>query len=402
MEYDTGEKYLKEIDHVSVLETVDERFNGISALMTKNAVLYGSTVTGLLTGLPIVGDLDIAVSTNEYRSMIGNVAGSVKWIQTDGKTVSEKMSWRPSGHDLVSGSNPGGLVPSSEKKSYAEIKHLPVSNVVTFETINEARVQVMESKTQTGDTLEDSLEIVRKVDFIFCGLAIDRYGRVLEVLPNAYEDCIQRVIRMSEYNPEMSSERLQARITKYMARGYSLATSIDEIMRKLANTRGDYMRAQAAKGKDKKKRTLKTQTPGFRYKLDTKAGTVILVSSAVVHIVGSKGSIRDIFNSFASRDYGSKIVYENTPSGGMRFWRNKTGLDVRMAQELMSNVYNYLAARHNLSHERLMSFQSMEKKKRATYGAPKGYKEYVSGGAVTGRTSSGRSFSYPSALLKDS
>jgi len=384
MEYNTGEKYLKEIGHVSVLESVDEIFNGITSLMTQNAILYGSTITSLLTELPVVGDLDIAVSTHEYGKMTHAVTNSVKWIQASGRTIHENQGshqgWRPSG--LKASSSAPSI--QSDRNPYEEAEHLPVSNVVSFITTNDACVQIMESKIQTGDALEDALDIVRNVDFVFCGIAVDRYGRVLEAVPNAYDDCMQRIIRINDYRPGIEAKRLKARLDKYIARGWSLGISIDQIMDNLKKANDAYAKSKAVK---KKSRPALSSTPGFRYRQIVGSKTdnvVITVNSAVINIIGNKKSIVDVVRSFGNRiDDGVKLDYSSNPGNVIEFWGANKHLTINSAKTIMKQVYEYFAARHNLSRENVLRC-TKKKSMSETYGTPKSYK-----GATTGRYSSG-------------
>ena len=61
MKHDRDEQYLKEIDHASILESIDEVFDHATSLMTPSAVMYDSTITAMIAGLSIVGDLDSCI-----------------------------------------------------------------------------------------------------------------------------------------------------------------------------------------------------------------------------------------------------------------------------------------------------------------------------------------------------
>lgn len=232
MEYNNGEKHLKVVNHVSILEAIDEVFDGATSLLTKNSVMYGSTITALIANLPICGDLDVAVSKMEYSKLCQNFASSAKWIQVSGIPVKEKKI-KPKfsfGDGFSHNLPPTHTLSSQPINQYGGVKHLPVSGVITFKTVNGSCVQIIESSSVSGDAFTDAVNIVRNVDFTFCGIAVDRYGRMLEVIPHAYSDCLQRAVRIQNYNSEIDPERLRNRIFKYVHRGWDLTFSIDQAM----------------------------------------------------------------------------------------------------------------------------------------------------------------------------
>ena len=321
MKYDNGERYLKEIDHVSILESIDEVFDSATSLLTLNAVMYGSTVTALIAGLPICGDLDVAVSNQEYMKLCQNFASSVKWIQVDGKRIMErttpsvarafKLTTSPS---YSSGGNPyskGGGNP------YAEAKHLPVSKTATFQSLNSNRVQIVESKFMTGDRLEDALAIVRRVDFTFCGMAVDRYGRMLEAIEHAYDDCNQRVIRIQDYQPRTDPKHLRTRLQKYITRGWSLTMSIDQAMANLNKAKAEHAKSMVGKSKSKKKQQRYSL---FKLKNDKDKGVVIESKKAGQTMIGSNNIIRSSVRSFASSHFGISIDSTVNAYGYLILW----------------------------------------------------------------------------------
>ena len=357
MAYDTGEKHLEEINHLSVLESIDEVFDGITSLMTPNAIMYGSTVTALLSGLPIVGDLDIAVSNQEFKLMSQNLANSVKWIQVDGRTVPERS---PSGNKFPygGGSYGGGsasLVADGTIKAsnpYAKSKHLPVSNVVAFETVNDSRVQIIESKQMTGDLLEDALEVVRKVDFVFCGIAVDRYGRVLEVIPNAYSDCMQRVIRIKDYQPRLDPKRMKARFHKYIRRGWSLAVSIDQALLNLDKAQREYAKELFKKKKSKPKHTKRIS--GFVIKKTTQKGTTIEAKRDLLNITKDNNFVRDVVRHYSEK-YNIKMADTPNSRGGILFWAGSGSdkMSPSIARDIVNDVDAHLRGKYGSAYNKL-------------------------------------------------
>lgn len=219
--------HLEEIDHPSLIEFIDERFDGVTSLMTPNAVIYGSSLTSLISGLNADGDLDICASPSEYNDVAKNIQASSKWLQIEGTEVPDACHFNidNGGHSL---SHTLFGVEKS-KNPYKDIPDFPLEETVAFKNITGAKVQLIKAKSNTTDPLHDSLSVVRKVDFAFCGMAMDRYGRLLESLPHAYSDCLARVIRIANYRAGDMPERMAGRLKKYLDRGWGLSIAYDLI-----------------------------------------------------------------------------------------------------------------------------------------------------------------------------
>lgn len=282
------ERYLKEIEKPSLAETVDEHFDSITTMLTPNAVLYGSTITSMIAGLSIEGDLDIAVSHLEFMSVAKNLANSTKWLQVEGSRITEddfsrKANKPPTfsprmASERDSEAMPRGYVRSSfageskSPKSYGNTPNLPISQVVAFKTVNDVRVHIMQSKENSGDPLEDALALVRSVDFVFCGIGMDKYGRLLEVIEGAYDDCCQRTIKIAQYSPLMKPSKLKQRFDKYIERGWSLGIDIDQAIDDLNKAREEYMlreaeRVKKLKAKQAKQKSRRRKSAGKLYEV---------------------------------------------------------------------------------------------------------------------------------------
>jgi hypothetical protein len=371
MEYDNGEKYLKEINHLSILESIDEVFDGVTSLMTENAIMYGSTITALLSGLPIVGDLDIAVSNQEFKILSQNIANSVKWIQVDGKTIQERETGMRFGSaklglTITEASNHS--YPSSYPSSnpYAKAKHLPISNVVAFQTVNNARIQIIESKSMTGDLLEDALEVVRKVDFVFCGIAVDRYGRVLEAIPNAYSDCLQRVIRIKDYQPRTDSKQMKTRFHKYIKRGWSLGVSIDQALLNLEKVKREYDKKLAMK----KKSSISKSVSLFMIKKNSLKGTVIETFPSLFYFVDSKIHVRDVLRDYAT-DLGIKLNVITNDRGNLEFWavENLKKMTPSIARDIVKAADSYFTNKYHITYDTITKISQKLKSVKTTHSS---------------------------------
>lgn len=217
-------QYLVEIkDHPSFIEHIDEKFDGISNLMTPNAVIYGSSLTSLISRIYADGDLDISISPQEYNTLAQRVQASEKWLQVEGEEVKVNRHWRFGSH----------LFKASKSSNYKDIPDFPMDEAVAFQTTNGAKVQLIKAKSNSYDPLNDALEVVRKVDFVFCGVAMDCYGRIIEAIPHAYSDCLAGAIRVANYRPGENPDRVKARLEKYIKRGWQLSISYDTIFANL-------------------------------------------------------------------------------------------------------------------------------------------------------------------------
>lgn len=372
MEYDNGEHYLKEIDHVSILEYIDEVFDSATSLMTPNSVMYGSTITAVIAGLPIVGDLDIAVSNQEYMQLCQNFSSSVKWIQVEGKTIPERRAPCPGSTQRLAlpdaKSNAEGKTAAAHssphkkgKNPYEQSKHLPITKVVAFKTVNDGRVQIMESKAMTGDRLEDALEIVRKVDFTFCGIAIDMYGRMLEVIPLAYDDCKQRVIRIQNYQPRLDPAHLKQRLQKYTKRGWGLTMSIDQALINLDRAKREYDEKVA---KQRKVKPRKKPTSGFHTK-KLKQGVAIVAKKEFLRMLGSNSVVRDNIRQTATINFNIGLTTGDTGSGTIEFHATPTDvkkLTLHVANEIIRLTDAKIRSKYRISEANYDESLKTEKK----------------------------------------
>jgi hypothetical protein len=378
--YDNGERHLEEINHVSILESIDEVFDSATSLMTLDAVMYGSTVTALIAGLPICGDLDIAVSKQEYMRICQNFASSVKWLQVNGKRIPEHSADPERAYRLAE-------APSSSNP-YAKAKHLPVSKTATFASVNQSCVQIVESKIMTGDKLEDALEVVRKVDFTFCGMAVDSFGRMLEVIPHAYDDCLQRVIRIQNYQPETDFERMKHRLHKYIERGWGLTMSIDQAMSNLNKAKIEHAKVHGNKTKPTGPK-LKKPLPLFMITKDKDKHYYIIETKKILEdTIPMPGHIRDLISGCATKEFGVVLNSAVNAEGRSRYWGINEPLTAPLAQKIVREATKKILSEHQATFSRASQKEEKEKNSRyqSMYGSGKPAPNYT--GYVA--TSSGR------------
>ncbi len=237
--------YIKHIDAPWIMEIINERFDNATDLMTGNSIVYGGAIRDAIAEMPLLGDLDISVSTEESDKLSKMFSGSSKWVMThnDGKKIAPLMPRLSSpkknmdeAHIPVPGRR-GGPVQKpfismhSGDRGYG--RHVPISSLVTFTTIGGIKVQIMTSKSPHNDRFEDALFVPRNVDIRCCGVAMDRDGNVYEVVEGAYQDCKDRVLRVNKLTAALDVPRMIERIAKFEKRGWKNEINIKKVEREV-------------------------------------------------------------------------------------------------------------------------------------------------------------------------
>jgi len=202
-------KWLERIEiSIPFLEILDEKFFGVSQFMNESSFIFGGAVAAILLGEPIAGDLDIAVSQQDSSEIVSGFSSSPKWL---GRGKSDVKG------DAYRGSN-------MESR---------VSHIYNFTSFGSAKVQVITSKFHTDNKTEDALDVIRGVDFSLCALGIDFQGQIFETLKGAYEDCLNKRIRIVRDKSELSGTNLSRRIDKYVKRGFTCVEDYAALLKEL-------------------------------------------------------------------------------------------------------------------------------------------------------------------------
>ena len=317
---------IKIIEQPFIIEIIDERFDNISIMLTDNAVVYGGSVTSIMSGLSSYGDLDIAVSNTEFMTLCKRFANSSKWKQTDGDIISEtdfsKNNAKYRQFSSTSGrfkNFRGCSISGSKRKPFKKSSYRNISKTVTFETVGNKRVQIIEAKETTNDPLSDALSVVRAVDFIFCGIAVDKHGKTFEVIESAFDDCSNKIIRVANYH-----SRLTERFHKYIKRGWDLGISIDQANQNYLNL---------------KKKEVKATNPEKYIKIerDRKTGNIKLRFVSPMFKKLSRGELHGITISTARRAFGVHLKeIDIGPENSPTFVRNT---------DVESHAFNYDTAK---------------------------------------------------------
>jgi hypothetical protein len=346
------EQHLKTIEQPFIIEIIDERFDNISTMLTDNAVVYGSSITSIISGLKAEGDLDIAVAHIEFMTLCKRFADSSKWEQIAGEKIretdfsSKKMFKSPTSltfrqspykpsymRNKPSRSNSRGLTPPPTKRGKPANSYRNISNIVTFKTIGDRCVQIIQAKEATHDPLSDALSVVRAVDFVFCGVAIDKHGKIFEVIKSALDDCTNKVIRVANYH-----SKLKERFNKYVKRGWNLGISIDQAQE-------NYLKRSKEENKNKQ------LTSGMHTKVefDPKTGLVLLTFPNAMLKKMTQKTLHNFVMTTAKNMYGiylqplkkeqkSMIYIENIK-------RNGCNLTESLAYEIVGEIVKKFKAK---------------------------------------------------------
>ena len=228
--------YLKEIPDVEwVQEVIMERFDSALELLGVDSIVYGGAVRDCLAGLELLGDLDIATTRNGLAAMVDRFHKSTKWVAHDSSVVEQKtFQTMPA----KAGKWTSPKMPSRNSGDMAR-ELSPMSNVTAFRTLGDKVVQLITSKRLTRDKFQDAVYMTRTVDITCCGVLLAADGRVFEAVPGAYQDCLDRVLRLNEDSNTIFVDALPFRVEKLVARGWKNEIDVNKAIRdvKLAQER---------------------------------------------------------------------------------------------------------------------------------------------------------------------
>jgi hypothetical protein len=189
----------KKIDLPFATDMIAEKFDDILELISPNAFVYGGALRDIVAGLTLEGDLDIVAAGKDYDLCIMNIGNSGKW-RSKHKSVNT-------------------IIKNIRQPTYASNK--AINRVSTFETFGNRQVEIIEAKVPFPENyITAALEVIKTVDIRCCGIAMDRYGNVYEMLKGARQDCLDRVLKLNNLNSNSNIENLKNRIAKLEKRGW--------------------------------------------------------------------------------------------------------------------------------------------------------------------------------------
>jgi len=197
----------KEITNTGwVNEKISEIFDDATEMMSENSIIYGGAIRDALAGMTLSGDIDIAVSTKEYDSVVAKFRSSVKWIAKN---------------------NLNNIRMNSSKPDY-RIWLPKLSNMSSFVHMNGNIAQVISVSTK------DVCSIVRDVDIVCCAVIMTYDGHVFEVVAGAHDDCIAKVLRLNKTKSIVNINGTPERIKKLVGRGWKSLITDKQIERAVA------------------------------------------------------------------------------------------------------------------------------------------------------------------------
>lgn len=226
--------YLQEIpDTYWVQETISETFDGILELMTPYSVVYGGAIRDCFAGLDLVGDLDIAVSQQEFSNLSARVQTSPKWLPEDCGNFAPNAR----AEEVVGEDPPLVFAKWSDHKAHKSSpydttsKFSTIAGVTDFVNATGSKVQLITSKQHTKNPFQDAVYMARMVDIVCCALIMTSDGRVFEVVPGAHQDCRDRILRLNKNSTAISIETLPTRVEKFKRRGWENTIDVEKAMR---------------------------------------------------------------------------------------------------------------------------------------------------------------------------
>lgn len=243
-------KHFVEIGVPGAAEVISEIFDDAINLLPSSAVVFGGAVRDLAAGLPLLGDLDIIVPKQYYKQVVHDFMTAPKWCPTDNspsmtaaikaipsnKTAETEKAYHndfhsefsdeifgnteKSNYDTYAKNKSKSLIPS-RFRSLRSTNDYPEKELSTFVTFNDKKIQIISTKLP-GDTIEDSLFVARHVDIICCGMIMTTEGVIYEVIPGAYQDCVDKVLHLNETTGSyIDYDRTISRIAKLEKRGWT-------------------------------------------------------------------------------------------------------------------------------------------------------------------------------------
>lgn len=198
--------YMKEIEDCEyVMEIITERFGDVVSNLFPTSVIYGGAVRDALSGLELLGDLDISVENMVYRDTIKKFTIDPRWIRDSGD---------------IAGSGSGYQLSMDPNKS-------SISGLTTFKSLGMKSLltQVLRSNHPSP------FYPAHKVDIACCGVAMTIDGRVFETAVGAYDAIKSRTLTLNDNSSELNIDNLKARIIKLEKCGWKNKIDLHKVLK---------------------------------------------------------------------------------------------------------------------------------------------------------------------------
>jgi hypothetical protein len=197
--------YISEIRGVDwVYEVISENFTNALDMMTDNSIVFGGAVRDCLARKKLLGDLDIIVPSVEAKYLIDSFSKSSKWVR----------------------------ITSDDTLSYK--KQININSIHSFKGVDNKNIQLIIANGRSRDNfIDDRIEQIRSVDIVCCGVIMMNDGRVFEVIPNAYDDCLNNVLNLNKLSKKFDFDIIRTRIEKLTERGWKNNIDIEKVRKRL-------------------------------------------------------------------------------------------------------------------------------------------------------------------------
>ena len=187
----------KKIDMPWATEALEAKFDNALQLLTPNCKIFGGALRDLVANLPILGDLDILITSSEFATVRRAFAESPNWILDTSK--------------------------STETYQFTEFNRLRIAAVLNFKNVSNKVVQLI--KIHNEDRVMEDDEIIlnniKSVDIRCCGLMLDMNNNLYEVVPGAYQDCKDKELKLNTIvKDKCNQNKIVERINKLVDRGW--------------------------------------------------------------------------------------------------------------------------------------------------------------------------------------
>ena len=164
-------------------EMIIQKFGNIFECIHKTSYIYGGAIRDLVAYERIEGDLDIAIKERNYRM------------------TRENITTKLPDYEITQ--------PKEEYDFYGDLYALNHQEI--YKKGDEEIHMVFLSGS-------NPISIAEEVDFICCGLVMNKEGEISEILNGAYDDCKNKVLRLNDKATIMGN--LKKRIDHLTKRGW--------------------------------------------------------------------------------------------------------------------------------------------------------------------------------------
>ena len=289
--------YMVEINnHEWVQEVLSERFDDALELMPNSTIVYGGAVRDVIAGFELLGDLDLAVTRRDFKEISQKLFQSPRWAPYTHIKPYTKAIREASIRDKT---------PFPIDSMDLATESAPMSAISSFVTLGGGIVQLISVK-EHGDLqgIKATLEFARTVDITCCGVVLLNDGSVLEVVPGAYQDCIDKVLTINPNSNMTFIDALPHRVKMLEERGWTNKINVEKAMHDL-----------------KEKLSAQKSGPGsFEIGIDLKKSDSLLTKIVITNGTLTEDDVRSTCTCAVY--YPNKKVNETGPAAFMKLIRD--------------------------------------------------------------------------------